>query len=91
VIASGTTALLAAVLLPALGGKVLTTIPVTHKGSQPSCSHRGCGPSKLLSLLLLVALIAALAVSRMPATPDEPAPATSDEPALATSDAGTSA
>lgn len=91
VIASGTTALLAAVLLPALGGKVLTTSPGDTQAIATQLFASWVWPFELLSLLLLVALIAALAVSQMPATPDERTPATSDEPALATSDAGTSA
>ena len=72
VIGAGTTALLAAVLLPALGGEVL---PV-RAGDTTAIATQLFGawvwPFELLSLLLLVALIAALAVSRIPSTSTAP-------------------
>jgi len=76
VIAASTTALLAAVLLPALGGEVLSA----HTGDTQAIATQLFGawvwPFELLSLLLLMALIAAFAVSRMPVTsPTTPVPA----------------
>lgn len=69
VIGAGTTALLAAVLLPALGGEVLA--PRTGDTTEIATQLFGAWvwPFELLSLLLLTALIAALAVSRMPTSP----------------------
>jgi len=71
VIGVGTTALLASVLLPALGGQTLTA----RTGDTQLIARQLFGswvwPFELLSLLLLVALIAALAISRMPATASE--------------------
>ena len=67
VIGAGTTALFAAVLLPALGGKLLPTKAVTTQQIATQLFGSWVWPFELLSLLLLVALIAALAVSRMPA------------------------
>ncbi|MDQ5839566.1 MAG: NADH-quinone oxidoreductase subunit J [Chloroflexota bacterium] len=78
VVGGGTTALLAAVLLPALGGEVLPTGAGDTQGIAAQLFSSWVWPFELLSLLLLVALIAALAVSRMPATSDESAPATSE-------------
>ena len=66
VIGAGTTALFAAVLLPALGGKLLPTRPVSTQQIATQLFGEWVWPFELLSLLLLVALIAALAVSRMP-------------------------
>jgi NADH-quinone oxidoreductase subunit J len=74
----GTTALLTAVLLPALGGQVLSTGAGDTQGIAAQLFSSWVWPFELLSLLLLVALIAALAVSRMPVTSDESAPAKSD-------------
>ena len=67
VIGAGTTALLAAVLLPALGGEVMATRAVDTQGIATQLFGSWVWPFELLSLLLLVALIAALAVSRIPA------------------------
>jgi NADH:ubiquinone oxidoreductase subunit 6 (subunit J) len=69
VIGAGTTALFAAVLLPALGGKLLPTRPVDTQQIATQLFGAWVWPFELLSLLLLVALIAALAVSRMPTQP----------------------
>ena len=71
VIGAGTTALLASVLLPALGGEVLSTRAGDTQGIATQLFGSWVWPFELLSLLLLVALIAALAVSRMPATSTE--------------------
>jgi len=64
----GTTALLASVLMPALGGKLLSTRAGDTKQIATELFGSWVWPFELLSLLLLVALIAALALSRMPAT-----------------------
>jgi NADH-quinone oxidoreductase subunit J len=90
-VGSGTTALLAAVLLPALGSKALPTRAGDTQAIATQLFSTWVWPFELLSLLLLVALIAALAVSRMPATPEDPAAATPDERTPVTSDAGTPA
>ena len=66
VIGAGTTALFAAVLLPALGGKLLPTRSVDTQQIATQLFGAWVWPFELLSLLLLVALVAALAVSRMP-------------------------
>ena len=87
-VGSGTAALLAAVLLPAFGSGVLLTTSGATQGIATQLFSSWVWPFELLSLLLLVALIAALAVSRMPATPEDPTPATSEEPVPATADAG---
>jgi len=71
VIGAGTTALLASVLLPALGGEVRSTRTGDTQGIATQLFGSWVWPFELLSLLLLVALIAALAVSRMPATSTE--------------------
>ena len=73
VVGAGTTALLAGVLVPALGGQAVQV----HDGRTPGHRRRQLfgvwvWPFELLSLLLLVALVAAFAVSRMPAGPTEP-------------------
>jgi len=70
-IGAGTTALLAAVLLPALGGKLLSIRAGDTRAIAAQLFGSWVWPFELLSLLLLVALIAALAVSRMPASSDE--------------------
>jgi NADH:ubiquinone oxidoreductase subunit 6 (subunit J) len=73
-VGAGTTALFASVLLPALGGRVLATRPGDTKGIATQLFGAWVWPFELLSLLLLAALIAALAVSRMPKpkiSPDE--------------------
>lgn len=67
VIGAGTTALLASVLLPALGGDTLATKAGDTQGIATQLFGSWVWPFELLSLLLLVALIAALALSRMPA------------------------
>jgi|BarGraIncu00222A_1022003.scaffolds.fasta_scaffold08884_2 NADH-quinone oxidoreductase subunit J len=69
VIGAGTAALLASVLMPALGGDLRTTRAADTKGIATQLFGTWVWPFELLSLLLLVALIAALAVSRMPKTP----------------------
>jgi NADH-quinone oxidoreductase subunit J len=66
VIGAGITTLLAAVLMPALGGQILATRAGDTKGIAIQLFGSWVWPFELLSLLLLVALIAALAVSRMP-------------------------
>lgn len=67
VIGAGTTALLASVLLPALGGDTLATKAGDTQGIATQLFGSWVWPFELLSLLLLVALVAALALSRMPA------------------------
>jgi NADH-quinone oxidoreductase subunit J len=67
-VGAGTTALLAAVLLPALGGKALATKSGDTQAIATQLFGAWVWPFELLSVLLLVALIAALAVSRMPTT-----------------------
>ena len=71
VIGAGTTVLFAAVLLPALGGQIRETGAGDTKGIATQLFGTWVWPFELLSLLLLIALIAALAVSRMPKTPGE--------------------
>jgi NADH-quinone oxidoreductase subunit J len=66
VIGVGTTALLAAVLLPALGGQTLTVRAGDTQEIATQLFGSWVWPFELLSLLLLVALIAALAISRIP-------------------------
>ena len=66
-IGAGTTALLAGVLLPALGGEILSARAGDTQSIATQLFAAWVWPFELLSLLLLVALIAALAVSRMPA------------------------
>jgi NADH-quinone oxidoreductase subunit J len=70
-IGAGTSALLAAVLLPALGGEVRATRSGDTQGIATQLFGSWVWPFELLSLLLLVALIAALAISRMPVTSTE--------------------
>lgn len=83
-VGAGTTALLAAVLLPALGGEVLATGGGDTEAIATQLFGSWVWPFELLSLLLLMALIAALAVSRMPSTsampPMPPAASTSVTP-----------
>jgi NADH:ubiquinone oxidoreductase subunit 6 (subunit J) len=69
VIGAGITILLAAVLLPALGGEIRSTRVGDTKGIATQLFGSWVWPFELLSLLLLAALIAALAVSRMPTRP----------------------
>jgi NADH:ubiquinone oxidoreductase subunit 6 (subunit J) len=71
-IGAGTTALFAAVLLPALGGEIRATRPGDTEGIATQLFGAWVWPFELLSVLLLVALIAALAVSRMPTTSGTP-------------------
>lgn len=70
VVAAGTTALLAGVLLAALGGR---TVQI-HGGSTTELATQLFGrwvwPFELLSVLLLVSLVAALAISRLRADLD---------------------
>jgi NADH-quinone oxidoreductase subunit J len=68
VMGAGVTALLAGVLLPALGGEIRSTRAGDTRGIATQLFGSWVWPFELLSLLLLVALIAALAVSRMPST-----------------------
>ena len=71
VLGGGTTALLASVLLPALGGELLSTKVADTQGIATQLFGSWVWPFELLSLLLLVALVAAFAISRMPATSTE--------------------
>jgi NADH-quinone oxidoreductase subunit J len=71
VIGAGTAALLGSVLLPALGGEVRLTQPGSTQEIATQLFGSWVWPFELLSLLLLVALIAALAVSRMPSVTAE--------------------
>ncbi|MEP7192420.1 MAG: NADH-quinone oxidoreductase subunit J [Actinomycetota bacterium] len=74
-IGAGTSVLFASVLLPALGGELRPTIAGDTKGIATQLFGAWVWPFELLSLLLLVALIAALAVSRMPSrVPDSRLP-----------------
>ena len=66
VIGAGTTALFASVLLPALGGEIRTPRAGDTQGIATQLFGSWVWPFELLSVLLLMALIAALAVSRMP-------------------------
>jgi NADH-quinone oxidoreductase subunit J len=66
VIGAGTTGLFASVLLPALGGQLRPTRAGDTQGIATQLFGAWVWPFELLSLLLLMALIAALAVSRMP-------------------------
>jgi NADH-quinone oxidoreductase subunit J len=75
VVGGGTTVLLAAVLVPALGGEVLPTKAGDTTAIATQLFGTWVWPFELLSVLLLVALIAALAVSRMPTTSPESADA----------------
>ena len=75
VVGGGTTVLLAAVLVPALGGEVLPTKAGDTTAIATQLFGAWVWPFELLSVLLLVALIAALAVSRMPTTSPESADA----------------
>jgi len=86
VLGAGTTALLGSVLLPALGGKLLSVRAGDTKSIATQLFGSWVWPFELLSVLLLVALVAALAVSRMPAMSTEeesdsliPAPPTEAE------------
>jgi len=71
VLGAGTTALLGSVLLPALGGGLLPVRAGDTKAIATQLFGAWVWPFELLSVLLLVALIAALAVSRMPAASAE--------------------
>jgi len=66
VIGAGTAALFGSVLLPALGGQLRATRAGDTRAIATQLFGSWVWPFELLSLLLLVALIAALAVSRMP-------------------------
>jgi NADH-quinone oxidoreductase subunit J len=70
VVAAGTAALLAGVLVPALGGRAVQVRVSRTEGVATALFGTWVWPFELLSLLLLVALVAAFAVSRMP-VPDE--------------------
>lgn len=70
VVAAGTTALLGGVLVPALGGQAVRVHEGRTEGVATALFGSWVWPFELLSLLLLVALVAAFAVSRMP-VPDE--------------------
>jgi len=67
VVAFGTAGLLGGVLLSALGGQQVAPRPGDTQGIATQIFGTWVWPFELLSLLLLVALIAAFAVSRMPA------------------------
>ena len=69
VLGVGTTALLASVLLPALGGEARLTKVGDTQQIAAQLFGSWVWPFELLSLLLLVALVAALALSRMPTPP----------------------
>ena len=71
VLGAGTTALLGSVLLPALGGELLSVRAGDTKSIATQLFGSWVWPFELLSVLLLVALVAALAVSRMPAMSTE--------------------
>jgi NADH:ubiquinone oxidoreductase subunit 6 (subunit J) len=71
VVGVGTAAMLASVLLPALGGKALPIKASTTQGLATQIFGSWVWPFELLSLVLLTALIAALAISRMPDTSPE--------------------
>ena len=68
-IGAGTSVLFASVLLPALGGQLRLTRTADTKGIATQLFGAWVWPFELLSVLLLIALIAALAVSRMPSKP----------------------
>jgi len=99
VIGAGTTALLAGVLLPALGGQVRQVRPGDTQAIAAQLFGTWVWPFELLSLLLLVALIAALAVSRMPTASAAPpvsalsstSPGVMQSPAASTTRSATSA
>jgi NADH:ubiquinone oxidoreductase subunit 6 (subunit J) len=74
-IGAGTSVLFASVLLPALGGQLRLTRTADTKGIATQLFGAWVWPFELLSVLLLIALIAALAVSRMPSRPQAPAQA----------------
>jgi NADH-quinone oxidoreductase subunit J len=75
VIGAGTSVLFAAVLLPALGGELRTTKAGDTEAIATQLFSVWVWPFELLSVLLLIALIAALAVSRMPTkVPDSRVP-----------------
>lgn len=63
---AGVAGLLGAVLLTALGGRLVSTREGRTRGIAEQLFGTWVWPFELLSLLLLVALIAAFAVSRMP-------------------------
>jgi len=65
-IGAGTAVLFGAVLLPALGGQVRATRAGDTQGIATQLFGAWVWPFELLSLLLLMALIAAFAVSRIP-------------------------
>lgn len=81
VIGASTSALFASVLLPALGGELRPVTTATTKGIATQLFGAWVWPFELLSVLLLMALVAALAVSRMPSRTD--AGAVAKEQALA--------
>jgi NADH-quinone oxidoreductase subunit J len=70
VVAAGTTALLAGVLLAALGGRTVRIHGGTTTELATQLFGRWVWPFELLSVLLLVSLVAALAISRLRAEPD---------------------
>ena len=71
---AGVAGLLGAVLLTALGGTLVSTREGRTHGVAEQLFGTWVWPFELLSLLLLVALIAAFAVSRMPSGTDAEAP-----------------
>ena len=72
-VGAGTSALFASVLLPALGGQLRPVKAATTAGIATQLFGAWVWPFELLSVLLLMALIAALAVSRMPSRRQTPA------------------
>jgi NADH-quinone oxidoreductase subunit J len=68
-IGAGTSVLFASVLLPAVGGQLRLIRTADTKGIATQLFGAWVWPFELLSVLLLIALIAALAVSRMTSKP----------------------
>jgi len=70
VVGAGTAALLAVVLLAGFGSTVFRPPAIRTRTVATQLFGAWVWPFELLSVLLLVALVAAFAVSRMPSTPD---------------------
>lgn len=91
VLAAGVTGLLAAALLPLAGGEPVERVETASDAMARQVFGTWVWPFELLSLLLLVALVAALAVSRMTSAPGADGAAVQDdagEPVLSSGDAG---
>ena len=69
VLAAGVTGLLAAALLPLAGGEPVDRVETASDAMARQVFGTWVWPFELLSLLLLVALVAALAVARMTSAP----------------------